>query len=73
MSETVKGKPVKDFKVPEGIVFAKIDVKTGLLAGRYSKKTVFQSFKEGTEPKEYSSKPTSAKLKSFSQFDMDSE
>lgn len=73
MSETLKGKPVKDFKVPEGIVFAKIDAKTGLLAGRHSKKTVFQSFKEGTEPKKYSPKPTSAKLNSFSQFDMDSE
>ena len=73
MSETVKGKPVKDFKVPEGIVFAKIDARTGFLAGRYSKKTVFQSFKEGTEPKKYSPKPTSAKLNSFSQFDMDSE
>ena len=73
MSETLKGKPVEDFEVPEGIVFAKIDVKTGLLAGRHSGKTLFQSFKEGTEPKEYSSKPTAAKLKSFSQFDMDSE
>lgn len=73
MSETLKGKPVKDFKAPEGIVFAKIDAQTGLLAGRYSKKTVFQSFKEGTEPKKYSPKPTSAKLSSFSQFDMDSE
>ena len=73
MSETVKGKPVKDFKAPEGIVFAKIDAQTGLLAGRHSKKTVFQSFKEGTEPKKYSPEPTSAKLSSFSQFDMDSE
>ena len=73
MSETLKETPVKDFKVPEGIVFTKIDAKTGLLAGRYSKKTVFQSFKEGTEPKKYSPKPASAKLSSFSQFDMDSE
>ena len=73
MSETVKEKPVEDFKVPQGIVFAKIDAKSGLLAGRHSKKTVFQSFKEGTEPKKYSPKPTSAKLSSFSQFDMDSE
>ena len=73
MSETLKGTPVKDFKVPEGIVFAKIDAKTGLLAGRHSNKTVFQSFKEGSEPKKYSPKPSSARLSSFSQFDMDSE
>jgi penicillin-binding protein 1A len=73
MSETLKGTPVKDFKAPEGIVFAKIDAKTGLLAGRHSKKTVFQSFKEGSEPKKYSPKPSSARLSSFSQFDMGSE
>ena len=73
MSESLKTRPVTDFKVPEGIVFAKIDAKTGLLAGRHSKNTVFQSFREGTEPKKYSPGPESNRLKSFSQFDMESE
>ncbi|MBW1779456.1 MAG: penicillin-binding protein 1A [Deltaproteobacteria bacterium] len=73
MSNALKGKPVKDFKVPEGVVFSQIDTKTGLLAGPHSKKTLFQSFKEGTEPTKYTPKPSSAKLSSFSQFDMDSE
>ncbi|MBU0990230.1 MAG: PBP1A family penicillin-binding protein [Proteobacteria bacterium] len=73
MSGTLKEEPVKDFEVPEGVVFAKIDAETGLLAGRHSEKTLFQSFKVGTEPKEYSPKPTSARLGSFSQFDMDSD
>ena len=45
MSGVLKGKPVKDFNAPDGVVFAKIDKKTGLLAGRHSKKTIFQSFK----------------------------
>ena len=70
MSEVLKGKPVNDFHVPEGVVFAKIDVDTGLLAGSYSEDTVFQAFKEGTEPKAYSPKPETAKTGRFFQFDM---
>jgi len=73
MSAALDGKPVKDFNAPEGVVFAKIDTKTGLLAAHHSKKTVFQSFKEGTEPTTYSPKPSSASVRSFSQFDMDAQ
>ena len=72
MQEVLAGEPVKDFQVPKGVVFAKIDGKTGHLAGRHSKKTVFQAFKEGTEPKQYAPKASAAGTKSFSQFDMDS-
>jgi penicillin-binding protein 1A len=71
MSNVLKDRPVVDFQVPEGVVFAKIDSKTGLLASSYSKKTVFQAFIEGTEPKKYSPKSTSPKSGHFSQFDMD--
>ncbi len=71
MREVLAEKSVKDFQVPKGVVFAKIDGETGLLAGRHSKKTVFQAFKEGTEPTGYSPKPEAVKTKSFSQFDMD--
>ncbi|HEJ83943.1 MAG TPA: penicillin-binding protein, partial [Desulfobacteraceae bacterium] len=73
MSAVLEGKPVRDFEVPDGVVFAKIDTETGLLAGRHSRKTVFQSFVEGTQPEVYSPKPASASLGSFSQFDMDLE
>jgi penicillin-binding protein 1A len=73
MSDVLKGRPVVDFEVPEGVVFAKIDVDTGLLAGPYSKDTVFQAFKEGTEPKEYSPKPALPKSGQFFQFDMGDE
>lgn len=72
MQEVLAGEPVKDFQVPKGVVFAKIDGKTGRLAGRHSKKTVFQAFVEGTEPKRYAPKPSAAKTESFSQFDMGS-
>ena len=70
MSEVLKERPVEDFSAPEGVVFAKIDVEKGLLASPYSKKTVFQAFKEGTEPKEYSPMPKAARSGQFSQFDM---
>ncbi len=71
MSQVLKDQPVEDFAIPEGVVFAKIDAKTGLLASPYSEKTVFQAFKEGTEPKEYTPRPKAAKSGQFSQFDMD--
>jgi len=71
MSEVLKDRPVKDFPVPEGVVFAKIDAERGLLASSYSKKTVFQAFKEGMEPTEYTPRPRTAKAGQFSQFDMD--
>ena len=71
MSQVLEKEPVEDFQVPEGVVFTKIDSETGLLASPYSKKTVFQAFKEGTEPTEYSPRPQAAKSGNFSQFDKD--
>jgi penicillin-binding protein 1A len=70
MSQAMEGRPLLDFPVPEGIVFAKIDATTGLLAGPDSEKTVFQSFKEGTEPKEHSPRSRAATSGNFLQFDM---
>jgi len=57
MQEILKDKPVRVFPVPDGVVFAKIDAETGLLAIPESKKTVFECFKEGTAPVEYTKKP----------------
>ncbi|MFO7736849.1 MAG: PBP1A family penicillin-binding protein [Desulfatiglandaceae bacterium] len=71
MSDVLKGRPVLDFQIPEGVVFAKIDADTGFLAGPYSKNTVLQTFKEGSAPTDYSPKPQSAKSGQFFQFDMD--
>ncbi|MBW2395203.1 MAG: PBP1A family penicillin-binding protein [Deltaproteobacteria bacterium] len=52
MGAALAGRPVRDFAVPEGIVFARIDSKSGLLATSASDQTLFQAFAEGTEPTE---------------------
>jgi penicillin-binding protein 1A len=57
MQRVLEDQPPKIFEVPEGIVFTKIDAETGLLPIPESKETVFVSFKEGTEPTEYSKRP----------------
>jgi penicillin-binding protein 1A len=48
MSKILKGRPVKDFPVPEGIEFMKIDPKTGQVS--YGKGAILECFREGTEP-----------------------
>jgi penicillin-binding protein 1A len=53
MEQALAGKPVEAFTAPEGVIFARIDPKTGLLAGPGMKDSVFESFLEGTAPKEY--------------------
>ncbi len=57
MKRILDGTPVQVFEAPEGIVFAKIDAKTGLLPISESEKTVFECFKEGTVPTERTPKP----------------
>jgi penicillin-binding protein 1A len=52
MRVALEGRPVRDFAVPEPIVFARIDRKTGLVAEATSTDTVFQAFLAGTEPSE---------------------
>jgi penicillin-binding protein 1A len=52
MRVALADRPVRDFEVPEQIVFARIDRKTGLLADATSSDTVFQSFLADTEPTE---------------------
>ncbi len=59
MQAILKDKPVQVFQVPDGVVFAKIDAETGLLAVPESNHTVFECFKEGTVPTEYTQKPGS--------------
>ena len=57
MQDILKNEPVRIFQVPEGVVFAKIDADTGKLPIPESKHTVFECFKEGTVPTEYTAKP----------------
>ena len=42
--------PYMDFPQPDGVVMAKVDAFSGLLAGPGSTKTFFLPFKEGTQP-----------------------
>lgn len=57
MQQILKNEPVRVFQVPEGVVFAKIDAETGLLPIPESKNTLFECFKEGEVPTEYTPKP----------------
>ena len=59
MQKILAGKSVRVFTVPEGVVFSKIDAETGFLPIPESKKTIFECFKEGTVPTEYTKKPDS--------------
>ena len=57
MQRILEDKPVRVFQVPEGVVFSKIDAETGLLPIPESPKTIFECFKEGTVPTEYTKPP----------------
>ena len=48
MSKILKDRPIKDFPVPEGIEFMKIDAKTGQIS--QAKEAILECFKEGTAP-----------------------
>jgi penicillin-binding protein 1A len=63
MQRVLEGKPVQLFQAPDGIVFAKIDADTGLLPVPESKNVVFECFKEGTVPTEYTKRPDEAREK----------
>ncbi len=52
MKSALAGRPVREFPVPPGIVFERIDPKTGLLADAGSDEALFQPFLEGTAPTE---------------------
>ncbi len=54
MSETFKGKPVRDFAAPASIVFALVDPKTGKLTTPDNENAVNEPFIAGTEPTEFS-------------------
>jgi penicillin-binding protein 1A len=61
MKRALANEPVKTFQPPEGVVFAKIDAETGLLPVPESRKTIFECFKEGTVPSEFSKRPGEVK------------
>ncbi len=71
MKRVLADKPVKMFAVPESVVFTQIDAKTGLLPVAESEETIFECFKEGTVPTDYSPKPgTVSEPEQFFKLDM---
>ena len=50
MQQILEGKPERVFPVPDNVVFAKIDAKTGLLPNEDSENVIDMCFKEGTVP-----------------------
>lgn len=50
MQGALEGTAVRNFTVPEGIEFSKIDPDTGLLASSSTEKPIFEAFKAGTAP-----------------------
>jgi penicillin-binding protein 1A len=52
MHAALDPRPVRDFPVPDSIVFARVDRKTGLLADASSSNSVFQAYRAGAEPTE---------------------
>jgi penicillin-binding protein 1A len=52
MHAALDTRPARDFPVPESIVFARVDRKTGLLADASSSNSVFQAYPAGSEPTE---------------------
>jgi len=71
MRQVLKDKPISDFTVPKGIVFKKIDPKTGLLAASNDDGAIFECFKEGTAPTAYADKPDSKQSTDFFKMDLD--
>ena len=53
MEAVLKAQPVRDFPVPEGIVFVTVDQETGKLSLPTCKKKILEAFIKGTEPKEF--------------------
>ncbi|MCF8096011.1 MAG: penicillin-binding protein, partial [Desulfobacteraceae bacterium] len=53
MKNILKDKPERVFPVPDNVVFAKIDAKTGLLPIDSSEKVIYECFKEGSAPKKH--------------------
>jgi penicillin-binding protein 1A len=54
LKHALRDRPTQDFAVPEGIVFARIDRATGLLAAPGNENALFIPFREGTAPVEVS-------------------
>ncbi|GBC60594.1 hypothetical protein DENIS_1551 [Desulfonema ishimotonii] len=58
MEKLLADKPVREFDIPDGVVYAKIDADSGLLAIPESPRVIREWFKAGTLPKRHAPRPT---------------
>jgi len=73
MQKILEETPVEFFPVPEGVVFVRIDPKTGLLAKADSKESFFTCFLEGTAPTEYAPEESTHEKEEFFKYDLDTQ
>lgn len=73
MKKILEETPVEFFPVPEGVVFVRIDPKTGLLAKPDFKGSVFTCFLNGTAPTEYAQEESAHEKEEFFKYDLDTQ
>ena len=70
MREAHRGAPARDFRVPDGITFARVDRRNGKLAAADTEDAYFQAFRVGEEPTEHASdSPSSTDTRRVLRFD----
>ena len=69
--KALSGMPVEVFPIPEGIVFTKVDPKTGAPAKPSTKGAIFECFLEGTTPENAKTVDPSSLPEGVRKFDMD--
>jgi penicillin-binding protein 1A len=70
MRKATKNIPITDFPIPDGVEFAKIDPKTGLLANSQTEEPFFEVFKIGSKPTESAPEKTVTEIPTdFMMFD----
>jgi penicillin-binding protein 1A len=65
MLKAIKGKKTGEFDAPDGVVFVRVDPKTGDRARDDTSGAVMEAYREGLEPKEYVANKGEAKLDQF--------
>jgi len=69
--KALEGMPVEVFPIPEGIVFTKVDPKTGTPARFWTKGAIFEAFLEGTTPEDAETVDPAHLPEGVKKFDMD--
>jgi penicillin-binding protein 1A len=57
MKKVYTYEPVRSFKIPDGIVYERVNPETGVAPENRTDPVIFECFKEGTEPKPFEPNP----------------